>query len=268
MAEREGNPGAGPWRRALGRLRAGARPGADGGSGAAARGDGSGAQLLADLVAANRILAEQGIVDGYGHVSVRCAHDPSRFLLSRALAPELVTAGDVLEHDLDGAALEPQGRPLYSERFLHAEIYRARPDVHSVVHDHSPGAVLFGVLDAPLRALHHMSAFLGKGLPVWDARHDAAGALLVSDPAAGRSLAETLADRPAELLRGHGAVIVGRSLPEAVGRAVYLERGAQLQAQAMATGQPITWLDETETDFDPGAYSRAWKAWKRGVRRG
>ena len=184
---------------------------------------------------------------------------PRMIRFNRALAEEL---------GLDGAALEPQGRPLYSERFLHAEIYRARPDVHSVVHDHSPGAVLFGVLDAPLRALHHMSAFLGKGLPVWDARHDAAGALLVSDPAAGRSLAEPLADRPAVLLRGHGAVIVGRSLPEAVGRAVYLERGAQLQAQAMATGQPITWLDETETDFDPGAYSRAWKAWKRGVRRG
>ena len=127
-------------------------------------------KLIEDLVAANRILVEQGVLDGYGHVSVRHDRDASRYLMSRSIAPELVTVADVLEYDLDSVPVDPRGRTSYLERFIHGEIYKARPDIMAVVHSHSPSVIPFGATGIPLRPLYHMSAFLVGGAPVFDIR--------------------------------------------------------------------------------------------------
>jgi len=225
--------------------------------------------LIDDLVAANRILADQGVVDGYGHVSLRHPADPQRYLMSRSIAPELVTAGDVMEYDLDSTAVNARGRTSYLERFIHGEIYRVRPDVKAVVHNHSPSVIPFGVSTAPLRPLYHMSAFLGGGVPVFDIKV-AAGQptdMLVRTPALGRALAQTLGDRPVALMRGHGAVVVGDSLPRVVFRSVYTEVNARLQAQAMALGGPVTYLDDEEARRADasvgGTVPRPWELWKK-----
>jgi ribulose-5-phosphate 4-epimerase/fuculose-1-phosphate aldolase len=226
-------------------------------------------RLIDDLVAANRILADQGVVDGYGHVSVRHPADPQRYLMSRSIAPELVTAADVMEYDLDSTAVDPRGRTSYLERFIHGEIYRARPDVKAVVHNHSPSVIPFGVSTVPLRPLYHMSAFLVGGVPVFDIKRAAGEAtdMLVRTPALGRALAQTLGDRPVALMRGHGAVVVGDSLPRAVFRSVYTEMNARLQAQAMALGGPVTYLDDEEARRAEasvgGTTVRPWELWKR-----
>jgi HCOMODA/2-hydroxy-3-carboxy-muconic semialdehyde decarboxylase len=222
--------------------------------------------LIEDLVAANRILADQGVVDGYGHVSARHNKDPNRYLLARSVAPELVTAEDILEFDLDSNAVDPRGRKLYLERFIHGEIYKARPDVKAVVHHHSPAVIPFGVTNVPLRPIFHMAAFVGLGVPVFEIR-DAAGMtdMLVRTPELGRALARTVGDKPAALMRGHGAVVVGASVSEAVGRSIYLQVDARLQAQAIALSGEITYLDPEEVRKVQGAFSyeRAWELWKR-----
>src|SRR5439155_1509185 len=161
--------------------------------------------LIEDLVAANRILADQGVLDGYGHVSVRHDRDPNRYLRSRSLGPALVTAADIMEWDLDSVPVDPRGRTGFIERFIHGEIYKARPDVLAVVHNHSPSVVPFGVTTAPLLPLYHMSAFLGGGVPVFDIKKAAGEStdMLVKSPALGRALAQTLGARPVALMRGH-----------------------------------------------------------------
>jgi len=222
--------------------------------------------LIEDLVAANRILADQGVVDGYGHVSARHNQDPNRYLLARSVAPELVTAEDIVEFDLDSNAVDPRGRKFYLERFIHGEIYKARPEVKSVVHHHSPAVIPFGVTNVPLKPIYHMAAFVGLGVPVFEIR-EAGGMtdMLVSTPELGRALARTLADKPAALMRGHGAVVVGASIPESVARSVYLQMNARLQAQAIALGGEITYLDPEEVRKlgGLGGYDRAWQLWKR-----
>jgi ribulose-5-phosphate 4-epimerase/fuculose-1-phosphate aldolase len=225
--------------------------------------------LIDDLVAANRILADQGVVDGYGHVSLRHPADPQRYLMSRSLEPELVTAADVMEYDLDSSAVDARGRTSYLERFIHGEIYRARADVSAIVHNHSPSVIPFGVSTAPLRPLYHMSAFLAGGVPVFDIKAAAGGPtdMLVRSPALGRALAQTLAGRPVALLRGHGAVVVGPTLPSAVFRSVYTEVNARLQAQAMALGGPVTYLDDEEARRAEatvgGTVARPWELWRK-----
>ena len=227
-------------------------------------------QLIEDLVAANRILYHEGIVDALGHVSVRHNADPNRFLLSRSLAPELVTGDDILEYDLDANPVNLGDRRQYLERFIHSEIYKARPDVQAVVHNHSPGIVPFTVSSEPLRPIYHMSAFIGKGIPVFDLRETFGDTqMLVSDPMRGRALAEVLADRPAVLIRGHGVAVVGTNLKFAVGRSFYLEVNAQLQTQAMGLGGDVTYLNlgEVEAFLDETdealGYVRPWEMWKR-----
>lgn len=222
--------------------------------------------LIENLVVANRILADQGVVDGYGHVSSRHDKDPNRYLIARSIAPELVTAEDILELDLDSNPVDLRGRKLYLERFIHGEIYKVRPDIKSVVHHHSAAVIPFGVTKVPLRPVYHMAAFVGLGVPVFEIR-EAGGMtnMLVGTPELGRALAATLGDKPAALMRGHGAVVVGASIPEAVGRSVYLQMDARLQAQAMALGGEITYLDPEEVrKFEGlGGYDRAWDLWKR-----
>jgi HCOMODA/2-hydroxy-3-carboxy-muconic semialdehyde decarboxylase len=226
------------------------------------------AKLVDDLVAANRILVDQGVLDGYGHVSVRDPTHPDRYLMSRSLAPELVTAADVLEHDFDGNAPSAPGTPLYLERFMHGEIYRARPDVNAIVHSHAPSLIPFGVTGVGLKPLYHMSAFLTSGVPVFDIRA-AAGTtdMLVRNPALGRALAQSLGSHPVALMRGHGAVVVGPDLPHAVFRSVYTEVNARLQAQAMTLGKNVRYLEpeearRAEASLD-GTLGRPWELWKR-----
>jgi ribulose-5-phosphate 4-epimerase/fuculose-1-phosphate aldolase len=228
-------------------------------------------QLIEDLVAANHILAAESVVDGYGHVSVRHDKDPNRYLIARSVAPALVTPADILELDLDSVAVDLRGRKLYLERYIHGEIYKARPDVKSVVHHHSAAVIPFGITGVPLRPVYHMAAFVGKGVPVFDTR-DVAGDtdLLVKTPELGKALARTLGDKPAALMRGHGAVVVGESLPMSVGRSIYLQMDARLQADAMVLGGNAKYLDAGEVEALRGLdnYERAWDMWKRKVSAG
>lgn len=232
------------------------------------------AQLIEDLVAANRILSDQGVLDGYGHVSARHDRDPARFLMSRSLAPELVTAADIMEYGPDSEPVDPRGRASYLERVIHGEIYRARPDVRAVVHSHSPSVIPFGITGVPLRPLFHMSAFLADGAPVWDIRAAAGGNtdMLVRTPALGRALAQALGPRAVALMRGHGVVTVGGGLPLVVFRSVYTEVNARLQAQAMGLGGRVTYLSPEEAKRAEasvaGTVGRPWELWKRKVEPG
>lgn len=227
-------------------------------------------ELIADLVAANRILAMQGVLDGWGHVSVRHDRDPGRFLLSRSLAPELITAKDILEFDLDNNPVDAKGANLYSERFLHGEIYKTRPDVVAITHFHAPPVIPFGIVDVPLQPVYHRAAFIAQGVPVFDIQ-DAAGMtdLLIRNPMLGAALAKSIADKPAVLMRGHGATVVGPSLQRLVGRSIFLAMNATLQAQAMALapGGKIKFLDPEEARLiearEGYGLGRAWEAWKR-----
>ena len=180
-------------------------------------------QLIEDLVAANRILADQGVLDGWGHVSVRHPRDPNRYLLSRSLAPELISAGDILEFDLDSNPVDAKGRSLYTERFIHGEIYKLRPDVMAIVHTHAPALIPFGISKVPLKPVYHRSAFVAAGVPVFEIRERAGMTdMLIRDQALGRALADALGNHPAALMRGHGAVIVGPSIQRVVGRSIFL----------------------------------------------
>jgi ribulose-5-phosphate 4-epimerase/fuculose-1-phosphate aldolase len=225
-------------------------------------------KMIEDLVAAYRILAQQGVLDGFGHVSARHNRSANRFIMARSLAPELVTAADLIEFDLDGNAVDAKGRALYSERFIHAEIYRARSDVRSVVHNHAPSLIPFGVTTVPLRPMYHMASFIGNGVPVFDIRKSFGMTdMLVSDSAKGRALAQALGDKTCVLMRGHGVAVVGSSIQYAVGRSIYLELNARIQAQSLALGGNITYLDPQEAQkmMDAGenrGYERPWELWK------
>jgi HCOMODA/2-hydroxy-3-carboxy-muconic semialdehyde decarboxylase len=225
-------------------------------------------ELFEDLVASYRILASQGVIDAYGHVSFRSPDNPQRYFLARSLAPELVQVEDLIEYDLDSRPLNDKGRESVHERFIHGEIYKSRPDVMAVVHNHSPSVVPFSVANVPMKALWHMAAFVGDGLPNWEIREVRKGTnLLVNDGLLGASLAKKLGKSPAALMRGHGSVTVGESLPRAVGRSIYLEQSARMQMQAMALAGPggkITWFDEAEVQASVPLqdYKRAWPLWR------
>ena len=228
------------------------------------------ATLLEDMVIGSRILADFGVLDGFGHVSARHPTNPDRFLMSRSLAPALVTADDIMEFDLDGNAVDARGRSLFLERFIHAEIYRARPDVMSVVHTHSPGVIPFSVSKVPMRAMYHNPSFLAVGVPVWDIRTDFGETnMLVSNSAIGKSLAQALGDKPVVLMRGHGDVAVGPSVRMAVFRAYYTDVNAKLQSQAIALGGEVNYLTQAEgekadkTNF--AVIDRIWNLWKMRI---
>jgi len=222
---------------------------------------------MEDLVAANRILVDQGVLDGYGHVSVRHDRDPNRYLMSRSLAPELVTWTDILEYDLDSNAIDARGRTTYLERFIHGEIYRARPDVKAVVHTHSPSLIPFGVTGKPLRPIAHVCGVIGPDIPTWDIREKfGATDHLVLTMEQGRDLARCLGPRTAALMKRHGCVVVGRGLREAVNAAVYLQVNAKLLLQSLQLGTP-DYLTPTEIELctsrqvSPLALDRAWEYW-------
>jgi ribulose-5-phosphate 4-epimerase/fuculose-1-phosphate aldolase len=224
--------------------------------------------LNEDLACAYRILAEHGVIDAYGHVSARSERDPGRYVMARSLAPELVTDADMIEYDLDSNPLDANGRESVRERYIHGEIYKTRPDVMAVVHNHSPSVVPFSVTGVPMRPLFHMAAFVGEGLPNFEIRKAQKGTdLLVKTAYLGKALAKTLGKAPAALMRGHGSVTVGENLARAVGRSVYLEMSAKMQLEAMliaGRGGKIAYLDKAEVKASVPVqdYNRAWPMWR------
>ena len=228
--------------------------------------------LIDDLVAANRILYHQGILDGFGHVSMRHPTRPDRFFMAKAIAPGRVTRDDIMEFDADANPIEQAGRPIYSERFIHSEVYKARPDVRAVVHSHSPTVVPFSVTQVPLRPVITVASFLSPAAPVFEIRASAGMTnLLVNNSARGRALAEVLGPHPVALLRGHGNVVVGPNLRRTVSRAVYTEVNARLLWQATTLGGPITFIaPEEAAQMESGrdaaseghGANRTWDMWK------
>lgn len=223
------------------------------------------AHLAREVAVANRILYDQQIVDGLGHVSLRHPDDPSLFLLSCNRAPGLVRPEDITCYRLDGTALDPQAPRPYLERFIHAEIYRARPDVHSVVHSHSQNVIPFACVRQPLRPIFHMAGFLGEGSAHFEIR-DAGGDtdMLISSPYLGQALAQSLGGHSCVLMRGHGSTVVGGSLRQAVYRAIYAEANARLQLNATTLGEPV-YLNPREaqlaSDANDGQIDRSWHLW-------
>jgi HCOMODA/2-hydroxy-3-carboxy-muconic semialdehyde decarboxylase len=225
-------------------------------------------KLLEDLVVASRVLADLGVVDGFGHVSARHDKDPDRYLMSRSMAPALVKADDILEFDLDSVAVDAKGRALFLERFIHGEIYKARPDVKAIVHSHSPSVIPFGVSRTRLQPIYHMSSFLGVDVPVFEIREVAGTGsdLLVRNPEIGAALARVLDGKTVILMRGHGSVTVGTSIPQVVFRAYYAEMNARLQSEAIKLGA-VTYLTAEEAaasaKTNDALVMRPWELWKR-----
>lgn len=223
--------------------------------------------LVGDLVAANRILAGLGVLDGFGHVSVRHPAHAQRYLLSRSLAPELVTAADIVTYDLASAALEGDTRPGYLERFIHGEIYARRADVQAVVHSHAPAVVPFAASSVAMRPIYHMSGFLARGTPVFEMRKRFGDTdLLIRTAPQGAALAESLGEAGIVLMRGHGFCAVGTTLPLAVFRAVYTQTNAELQQRAVALGGEVTYLSQAEAALaeasNASVVARPWGLWK------
>lgn len=227
------------------------------------------AALRDELSIANRILANEGILDAFGHVSVRHPDDPARFLLSRHRAPELVEPADILEFTLDAEPVKPTELRLYGERVIHGCIYQARPDVMAVCHHHAPAVLPYCVAKKPLVPVYHMGATMGWPVPYWDARDDFGDtSLLVTKPEEGQSLARALGQSWTVLMGRHGATVAARSLRELAFRTVYANRNAEMQTQAHLLGH-VERLSEKEIELAsaynlrPGPIERAWEYWVR-----
>jgi ribulose-5-phosphate 4-epimerase/fuculose-1-phosphate aldolase len=226
--------------------------------------------VLEDLATASRILADQGVFDAAGHVSMRHPREAERFLMSRSLAPALVTVDDIMEFTLDSEPCDARRRTAFIERFLHGEIYRARSDVMAIAHGHSPSVIPFGLVTTPMRATYHNAAFLAVGVPVFDIR-DKFGAtdIVINSSEKGAALAEALCDKSVVLLRAHGFASVGPSIQAAVFRAVFTEISARVQLHAATLGGPIAALDAEEgrkaDAINLATLGRSWELWKRRV---
>ena len=227
------------------------------------------AEPLRALVIANRILASQGVLDAFGHVSIRHPKETSRFFIARSLGPELVAEADLQEFTLDNQQVGGSPLPGYSERAIHAAIYAARPDVQAVCHNHSPSVIPYGVSSVRLRPIYHMAGLLGTEVPVWDPQPDFGDTdMLVRTLEQGHSLARTLGGNRVALMRGHGSVVASQSLREVVMCCVYLEHNARLQREALALGETPRYLTDGEIQRtltwtrDPVIQERAWNTWQ------
>jgi len=226
--------------------------------------------VIEELVTANHILANEDVLDGYGHVSVRNPANPNHYFLARAGAPGLVTAADITEYDLDSVATSNAGATGYTERFIHGEIYKARPDVMAVVHCHCAEVIPFADTGVPLQPMHHMGFFIGQGVPVFDIKKAAGETdILIRSPELGKALAQTLGNSTAVLMRGHGAAIAAASLHRVVAMSYYLNLNARLQYQALLLNQStqagdrkVTYLDAEESKRAVQDYERSWDYWK------
>ncbi len=228
------------------------------------------AHPLSDKLAlANRILFHHGIVDGFGHISVRDPASPAHFFLSCNRAPGLVRPEDILRYDLNGDLTQPSDKRSYLERFIHSEIYRLRPDVHSVVHSHSQSVIPFGVTGLRLRPVFHMSGFLGSGSALFEIREAGGNTdMLIRNAGLGKALAQALGAQNCVLMRGHGSTTTAPSIELAVYRAIYAEVNAKLQLQAAALGS-INFLNEEEAALaaasTEGQIERAWNLWANAI---
>lgn len=234
------------------------------------------ADLIDDLVIANHILFQQGVLDSFGHVSARHPTNSNHFLMSRATAPGLVQPPDILSFDLDGVPLKDTNQSLYMERFIHSELYKARGDVNAIVHSHSPTVISFSITQTELRPVFHRASFLSRGVPVFEIR-EVAGAknnILVNDAKRGEALAQALGEKNVALMRGHGNVVVASRLRLAVSRAIETEANAKLQLQAIMIGGPINYLSAEEAETleadldrtkpsDARGADRVWEGLKR-----
>ncbi len=229
---------------------------------------GASREIIRELVLANHILANEGVLDAYGHVSIRDDLNPQHFFLSRSMAPSMVAGGDVVEYDLDAKPVGANAPAGYQERFIHSEIYRARPDVKAIIHCHTGDLIPFGVTGTRLLPVIHMAGFLGDGIPTFEIRKTAGMTnMLISSPELGKALATTLGAKPAALMRGHGAVVTGATLHEVVGRAYYMNLNAKMQWQSIQLGGQVVYLDSEEAQ-KAGAqdgFERAWEFWKHKV---
>jgi len=223
--------------------------------------------LLAELVTANRILAREGVVDTFGHISLRHPERSDRYFMSRSRAPELVTVEDLMEFELDGTPVDARGRTPYGERFIHSGLFEARPELQSVIHNHSQSVIPFSVTKVPLRPLSHIAAVMGNVAPVWDIRDKFGDTdLLVVNMEQGRDLARTVGKGAVALMRGHGCVVAGRSIRVAVFTAIYMQVNAKLQLDALRLGEP-RYLSPGEVErggqrqLTPLALDRAWEHW-------
>ncbi len=229
--------------------------------------------LLADLAAAGRILVTQGVMDGFGHVSLRHPQAPNRYFMARSIAPALVTPADIIEYDLDSNPCNANGRGSFLERFIHGEIFKARPDIMSVVHSHSPSVIPFGLVNVPIQAMFHNAAFLAAGVPVFDIREKfGATDMLIGNGAKGVALAQVMGKKDIAMMRAHGSVACGPTLQTAVFRAVYTEVNARVQhwTNALGGGAPVAALDSEEgllaDVVNQTAGMRAWDLWRSQVR--
>ena len=225
--------------------------------------------VLDDLVIANRILANEGVIDAFGHVSIRHPGRSDRYLLARSRSPELVERPDIMEFDLENRAIDQRGRTMYSERPIHGSTYRARPDVMAVCHNHARSLIPFGVTGTPIRPLFHIAGSIGVEIPVWDVRDEFGDTdLLVTTQALGDSLARALGPHRVCLMRGHGAVVAAHDLKATVFVSIYLMVNAALVKEARELGE-VTYLSEGEIrlteqmNFRARSQNRAWEYWAR-----
>lgn len=230
---------------------------------------------LRDLALANRILAHEGVVDAFGHVSIRHPRHDDRFVMSRSRSPELVTVGDLMEFELDGTPVDPRGRTPYSERFIHGAIYERRADVGAVVHNHSHAVIAYGITPVKLRPLLHVGAAIGEEVPVWDIRNRFGDTdLLVVNMEQARDLAATLGANRVALMRGHGCAVAGSTLRETVFTAIYLQVNARLQTEALGLSGEVRFLSPGEVArakelaTQKVGLERAWEYWSRRASRG
>jgi ribulose-5-phosphate 4-epimerase/fuculose-1-phosphate aldolase len=226
-------------------------------------------QRIADLVTGNHILFDQGVVDGFGHISARCVKNPAHYWLATTRAPGLIVKDDIMEFDADSLPVDARGRPIHGERFIHGEIYRVRPDAISIVHSHSSAVIPFGVTKAPLRPVIHTAGFLPPVTPVFEIRAVAGedNHILVNTREFGAGLAKVLGNAPVVLMRGHGDAVVGASVKKAVYRAVYTQLNAQIQAASLQVGQgDVVYLNPMEAGNvdainEGGGVERSWQIW-------
>ena len=232
--------------------------------------------LIDDLVIANRVLAHEiGVLDAYGHVSARDLRNHNRYYLSRAISAGMVTAADIIEYDLDSKPVAGERSDGYLERFIHGEIYKARPDVMAIIHAHSPELIAFGSSSVRLRNMIHTGSFINDGVPIFDVRKfgGTADDMLIRNPALGKALAQGLGDKTAIILFGHGVAVTGPTLPTAVSNAYFLNMNAKVEEQALRLGGTVSYLErepgaKRPSNVEPAgaaANNRAWEYWKRQV---
>ena len=224
---------------------------------------------LDDLVIANRILANEGVIDAFGHISIRHPRLPDRYFLARSRSPELVERGDIMEFDLENRPIDPRERTMYSERPIHGSAYRARPDVMAVCHNHARSLIPFGITGTAIRPVLHVAGSIGPEVPIWDVRDEFGDTdLLVTTAAMGDSLARALGPHRVCLMRGHGAVVAAHDLKATVFVSIYLMVNAALVKEARELGE-VTYLSEGEVrlteqmNFRARSQNRAWEYWAR-----